>query len=66
VSYSTGTHVRFTMDNLGLIDRSEVVNTGDEGVVIGPASDEGWILVEPCKYPQTICPVTAGMIEALA
>jgi hypothetical protein len=54
------------MDNLGLIDRSEVVNTGDEGVVIGPASDEGWILVEPCKYPQTICPVTAGMIEALA
>jgi hypothetical protein len=65
-NYLPGTHVRFTMDNLGLLGRSEVVNAGDEGVVIGPATDEGWILVEPCKFSQSVCPVMDVMIEAVA
>lgn len=58
-----GTTVRFTMDNLGLLDRSETVFSGDLGRVLGPAPDEGWILVEPAKYPGAICPVMDSMIE---
>jgi hypothetical protein len=64
-TYLTGTHVRFTTDNLGMVGRSETVSAGDEGVVIGPNND-GWILVEPCKFPQSICPVDPSMIEPLA
>ena len=69
MSYSTGTHVRFKVDNLGLIGRDELVNRGDEGVVIGPSPapyGAKWIDVEPCKYPGSVCPVSAEMIEDVA
>lgn len=65
-AFPTGTHVRFTMDNLGLVGRDAVVNAGDEGVVIGPAPDDKWIYVEPCHYPQSLCPVLPQMIEVVA
>jgi hypothetical protein len=61
-----GTKVRFTMDNLGLVGESAVVNAGDLGYVLGPGPDAGWILVEPFDHPGAICPVSAGMIEAVA
>ena len=61
-----GTRVRFTTDQLCLIGRSELVYDGDTGTVIGPGPDERWIYVEPDKYPESVCPVAAGMIEALA
>lgn len=61
----TGTHIRYTLDNLGLLGSPGDVNAGDEGVVIGPASEPGWILTEPAKHPRAICPVTAEMIEAV-
>jgi hypothetical protein len=52
------------MDNLGLIGRDETVDAGDLGRVLGPGPDEGWIYVEPSKFPGAVCPVSAGMIEA--
>jgi hypothetical protein len=58
------TTIRYTVDNLGLIGREECVAKGELGRIIGPGPDEGWIYTEPAKYPGTICPVSAGMIEA--
>ncbi len=64
MSYMPETTIRYTADNLGLIGRPECVKEGELGRVLGPAADEGWILTEPAKYPGSICPVSAGMIEA--
>lgn len=60
-----GTRIRYTMDNLGLIQNPGEVNTGDEGVVLGPGTEPDWIYTEPDSHPQVICPVHVSMIEAL-
>jgi len=57
------TTIRYTMDNLGLIDSADTVFRGDLGRYIGPAPDDDWHYTEPSKYPGKICPVTLGMIE---
>lgn len=66
MTFLPGTTVEFTLDHLGLIGRPETVGAGDLGRVLGPGPDEGWIYVEPCRYPGSICPVWAGMIKVAA
>jgi hypothetical protein len=59
-----GAKVRYTMDNLGLVGREELVGKGDLGYMIGPTEDDGWYYTEPEKHPHTLCPVNRTMIEA--
>jgi hypothetical protein len=63
-NYLPGTRIRYKLDNLGLIGQPGTVSKDEQGTVIGPAPDDGWIFTEPDSFPATICPVSAGMIEA--